>query len=170
MLVCAHRGDAFGVGLAVGGFEHERGVGVAGRLERGLVALLVAVAEELDRAGRVGEVVLSLDQPEGPCPAREDVDAAVLHPLEHPLDRDGAADRLELVVGEPDDAELAVVLEALGDHRAVARLEDVQRHVLARQRDESSGKSGKSRSIVWLIDVIMAVTLDAAVSAPRRLA
>ncbi len=37
------------------------------------------VGEELDHAGRVGEVVLALEQPERPRAAREDVQAAVVH-------------------------------------------------------------------------------------------
>ena len=57
--------------------------------------------------------------------------------LEHRLDGAGAADRLELVLGHPQDPELALLLQALLDHRAVAILEDVQRHVLGGQRHDA---------------------------------
>ena len=48
-----------------------------------------------------------------------------------------AADVLEAVVGEPDDPELALLVEALADHQLVALLEDVERHELAGQQDEA---------------------------------
>ena len=66
------------------------------------------LVEELDHPRRVGQVVLALEQAEGPGATREDVHAAVLHALEHLLDRARAADRLQLLVGEPHDPELAL--------------------------------------------------------------
>ena len=44
--------------------------------------------------------------------------------------------RTALVVG-PHDAELRAALQALADHRAVALLEDVQRHELVGERDDA---------------------------------
>ena len=75
------------------------------------------------------------DQPEWPPPAHEHVEAPVTHPLEHAVDGTRAADRLELVLGEPHNPELAARADALLDHHAVALLEDVQRNLLAGQRD-----------------------------------
>ena len=108
-----------------------------------------ASLEELDHAGRVGEVVLALDQAEGPRAAGEDVQPPVLHALEHLLDLARAADRLELLVGEPHDPELPLGrselgLQALLDHPAVAVLEDVQRHALAGQRHDPQREQRKA--------------------------
>ena len=105
---------------------------------------VVVLVEELDDARRVGEVLLALEQPEGAGAAREDVHAAVLHALEDLVDRTGAADRLELVLGHPDDPELALLSQAVLDHRAVAILEDVQRHALGRQRDDPQREERKA--------------------------
>ena len=69
MLVGAHRaraGPASGA-LSVASSTSAR-VGVARGARRGLVGLLVAVAEELDVARRVGEVVLALDRRNGRVP------------------------------------------------------------------------------------------------------
>ena len=108
------------------------------------------VGEELDGAGRVGEVVLTLDQPEGPRAADEDVHAPVLHPLEDLGDLARAADLLELVVGEPEDAELArVLIQAVLDHLAVAVLEDVQGDALAGQRDDPEREQREAPDL-WL--------------------
>ena len=41
------------------------------------------------------------------------------------------------VVGDPDDPELALLLEHARDHRLVALLEDVQRDQLGRERHQS---------------------------------
>ena len=51
-----------------------------------------------------------------------------------------AAHGLELVLGEPHDAELAIGAQALLDHLAVAVLEDVQGHALGGQRHHSQGE------------------------------
>jgi hypothetical protein len=70
----------------------------------------------------------------------EDVEPAVVEALEHARDPSGAADLLEAVVGEPDDPELALLLQALADHDLVALFEDVERHELARQQHEAQGE------------------------------
>ena len=117
-------------------------VELACRLRGVRVGLLVGLVEQLDQAGRVGQVVLALEQPERPRPAREDVQPPVVHALEHLVDLARAADRLELLLRQPEDAELALDRARLGgeaalDHHSVAILEDVQRHALAGQRDDS---------------------------------
>jgi hypothetical protein len=81
--------------------------------------------------------VLLLDDPERAGAAREDVQAPVLHALQDAGDLHRAARLAHAVLADPDDAELALALEHLGDHRPVALLEDVQRHVLVGQRDEA---------------------------------
>ena len=106
---------------------------------------LVAVLDELDHAGRVGQVPLALDDPERPRAAGEEVHPAVVHALEHPVDLARAADLPQAVVGEPHDPELALLAEALVHHRLVALLEDVERDQLARAaRRCPSGNSGNS--------------------------
>jgi hypothetical protein len=102
-----------------------------------LVALLLLVGEELDGAGGVGEVVVLGDHPQRARAAGEDVQAPVVHALEHLGDLHRAADRPQPVLGGPHDPELALALQALADHRQVARLEDVQRHELVGQRYEA---------------------------------
>ena len=66
-----------------------------------------------------------------------DVEAAVVEPFEH---LDDCRRRAHLanagIVGE-DQAELALVVEALADELAVARLEDVQGDALSRQKNDS---------------------------------
>ena len=78
----------------------------------------------------------------------DDVQPPVRQSLQDLLDLARAADLLELIVGEPHDAELALRGAWLGvqdvlDHLAVAVLEDVQRHALRRQRDDSERKERK---------------------------
>ena len=60
------------------------------------------------------------------------------------VDARGAADLLQLVVGEPEDPELALLVEALADHLLVALLEDVERHELAGQQHEAEREQGKA--------------------------
>ena len=57
----------------------------------------------------------------------------------------GAADVLQLVVGEPEDAELALLVEALADHLLVALLEDVERDQLAGQQHEPEREQRKAQ-------------------------
>jgi hypothetical protein len=95
-------------------------------------------------AGGIGQVVDSPDHPERHGAFDEHVHAAVFEALEHLADAGGAADLLEPVVGEPDDSELALLLEALADHELVALLEDVQRNQLMRDQDEPERKQGKA--------------------------
>ena len=98
--------------------------------------VLGAVGEQLHRPG--GELVLlvALEQPERVRALDEDVHASVVHPLEHLGHAGGAADLLQAVVRQPDDAELALVLEAERDHRLVTLLEDVKRDDLGRQQHD----------------------------------
>ena len=77
------------------------------------VDLVVAVLDELDHAGRIGEVALALEHAERPGAADEQVHAAVVHLLDHAIDRAGAPDLAQAVVREPDDPELALLAEAL---------------------------------------------------------
>ena len=106
--------------------------------------VLVAVVEELDRR-RPGTASSSWRASirNGRVPRATRLMPAVGHPLEHLGDLARAADRAQPVVGEPDDPELRLLLEAARDHRLVALLEDVQRDQLARQRDEArAGTAG----------------------------
>ena len=64
-----------------------------------LVGRLLCVGEKFDGSRRIRELVLALQQAEGPGAAREDVHAAVIHALEHALDLARAAHRLELLIG-----------------------------------------------------------------------
>ena len=114
-----------------------------GGLGRRGVGLLGLVVEPLDSAGRVGPVVVGLDQPEGARPAREDVHAPVLVALEHLGDLARAADLAQAILRGPDDPELRSGVEALGHHRAIARLEDVQWHGLGRERDDPQREERK---------------------------
>src|SRR6516162_2937449 len=117
---------------------------------RGLrVGVLVLLEEELDDPGRVGEIVLTLDQAEGPLTASVDVEPPVAHPLEHLLDVARAPDRLELLIGKPDDAELPLRragpgAQALLDHSPVAILEDVQGNALRWQRHDPEREQRKA--------------------------
>ena len=86
-----------------------------------------------------------IDIVEKPRAARDDVQATVLEAVEDVLDLTRAADRLELVLGEPHDPELPLAgalgrLQAVLDHAEVAILEDVQRDALARQSDDPEGE------------------------------
>ena len=57
-------------------------------------------------------------------------------------------DLLQLVVGEPEDPELALLVEALADHLLVALLEDVQRHELAGQQNEAEREEGEALDLL----------------------
>ena len=100
-LVGRHRADLVGVRRAVGRLLDELGVDRV-RLGRGVgVGLLLAVVEELDDAGRIGELLLARLDPEHARAARDEVEPAVGHPLEHLGDLARAADRPQPVVGRP---------------------------------------------------------------------
>jgi hypothetical protein len=109
---------------------------VGGVLRPGVGALGL-VGQELDGAGRIGAVVLLVDDPERARAAREDVHAPVVRALEDLRDLHRATHRAHALLARPDDAELRAALQALADHRAVALLEDVQRHHLVRERDDA---------------------------------
>ena len=102
------------------------------------------VAEQLDVARGVGELVAPAEQAEGGRALREDVQAPVVRALEHARDRGGTADLAQAGAREPHDAELASGGEALADHRLVALLEDVKRDELVRQKDEPEREEGKA--------------------------
>src|SRR5215210_800583 len=102
------------------------------------------VVEQLDVARGVGEVADAALEPEWGGSFYEDVEAAVLEPLEHLGDARRAADVLQRVLCEPYDPELALLLEALPDHQLVALLEDVERNHLARQQHKAEGKQRKA--------------------------
>jgi hypothetical protein len=109
----------------------------------------VSLSEELDHAGRVGQIVLALEQRERLLSTGEDVQAAVGQSLQYLLDLARAARRLEFLIGQPEDAERALErprlgLEAALDHAAIAILEDVQRHALAGQRHDPQREQRKA--------------------------
>ncbi len=99
------RGHAVGVhglqlrrlDLAVGRFADQLPVELVRGARRLRVALLHVLVHALDHARRIGELVLALEQPERARAAREDVQATVVHSLEHVLDLARATDRLELL-------------------------------------------------------------------------
>ncbi len=102
---------------------------------------LLLVAEEIDGAGREREVVLALDQAKGAGSPDDDVEPPVLQALDDPLDLTRTPDLLELLIGEPQDPELAVLaVQAVLDHLPVAILEDVKRHALPGQRHDPQGE------------------------------
>ena len=134
--------------MLIGRSDHQRAVAFTCTGCGHAVRCLVLVEHPLDGAGRVGERVVPLQQLERSRRARENVEPTVIHALEHSVDLTGAADHLQLVVGEPHDAELALSGETFLDHRSVSRLEDVQADLLAWQGDErESGNSGNAGSI-----------------------
>ena len=81
-----------------------------------------------------------------PRAARDEVEPAVGHPLEHLGDLARAPDRPQPVVGHPDDPELALLLEHAGHHRLVALLEDVQRDQLGRAARRGPAGTAGSRA------------------------
>src|SRR6202042_1979369 len=100
--------------------------------------LLLLLLEEFDLTGRIGKVVLAREQPERTRAVYEDIQPAILQALEILIDLACTADGLQLLVRQPDDAELALdrawlAQQALLDHAQIAILEDVQRHGLAGQ-------------------------------------
>jgi hypothetical protein len=78
-----------------------------------------------------------LDEPEALAALDDDVQPPVVEPLEYLGDRGTRTDLAQPVVVRVDEPELDVLLEALAHELAVARLEDVQRHLLRRQEDDS---------------------------------
>src|SRR5439155_1725347 len=134
--VGVHRREVVGIGPLVGRLLDELGVRRVRAIGCRRLGRLLLVVEELDRPRRIGKPLLALDEPERARALAEDVHPPVVEALEHARHRDGAADALQLVIGQPDDAELAIAVQALADHRLVALLEDVEGHVLRGDGDE----------------------------------
>src|SRR5918999_3285971 len=142
-------GEVVRLGALVGHLGHEVGVAAPGRLGgAGVGRGVVGVLEQLDVAGGVGQIVDAAQQPEGRAALHEHVHPPVLEALQHLGDARRAADLLQAVVGEPDDAELALLLDALADHELVALLEDVERHELVGDEHEPEREERKSLAVL----------------------
>ena len=102
------------------------GVTVVSGIGERLVAALLAIVEELHVGGRIRQVLDPPDDLERPVAAHEDVHAAVLQALKHLRDRRRATHLAEPALGQPDDPEVALLLDAAPDHQLVALLEYVQ--------------------------------------------
>ena len=100
-LVGGQRRELVGVGLVVGGLRHELAVGLVRGGPRLGVGALGLVGQELDGAGRIGEVVVLVDDPERSRAAREDVHAPVVHALEDLGDLHRAAHGAQALVVAP---------------------------------------------------------------------
>ena len=97
---------------------------------------ILLVLDRLDLGGLERAAGGQLEHPEALPPLDDDVQAAVVEALEHLGDRRPGADVAQPVVVGEDEPELALLVEALADQLAVARLEDVQRHQLGREQDD----------------------------------
>src|SRR6185503_15430450 len=94
------------------------------------------VVDVLDLGRHERAAVGELGDPDSLAPLDHDVQPPVVELLEH-LDHSGpAADLAHAVVVGKHETELAALLEAFADELAVARLEDMQRRLLAREQDE----------------------------------
>jgi hypothetical protein len=142
-VVGAHLIEVVLVAVSVGGALDQVGIGGA-RLARELrVQRVPAVLHELDHPRGVGQMPLTLQNSERPRSARHEVHPAVVHPFQYAVDLARTPDVAQPIVGEPDDPELALGRQALGHHRLVAILEDVERDQLSRERDEPQREQGK---------------------------
>ena len=101
---------------------------------------VVLVVDRLDAAGHERAALGQLEQPEPLAPFDDDVEATVGEALDDLGDRRERPDLAQPVVVGVDDAERHALLEALPDQLAVARLEDVQRHLLGGQQHEAERK------------------------------
>ncbi len=81
--------------------------------------------------------VRQLDEPEPRSALDDDVEPAVVHPLDDLDHGRGRADLADTVVVGVDETELAVEFEAFADQLAVARLEDVERDLLGREQHDA---------------------------------
>ena len=110
---------------------------------RDLIVLRIAaglVRQRVDEGRREGASLGELVDPETLAPLDHDVESAVVVALKHLDDRSPGPDRPHAgVVGE-HEPKLAVTLEAFADQLAVARLEDVERTLLARDEHEVERK------------------------------
>ena len=117
----------------------------------GVLALAVAgVVEELDVGDPVGRGVETLDDPEALFAAAHDVEAAVGEGLGL-LDPHGAADLVRLLglraAAKQGDAEGLAGIVHVAHELAVARLEDVQRDLLAGEDDDLEGEDRQPRHL-----------------------
>ncbi len=148
------------------------GIGVRARrlgdlqveLERGggLAAGVGVVLGRLHPGGGVGPAAGDLEHPHDLAAADDDVQAAVVEPLDH-LDQLGGAAQLAgaVVVGEEEGELLAVPL-AVSDQPPVAVLEDVERHELARNEDCGERKQADLASRHGIRTVVPLSRRDAA--------
>src|SRR3954447_10531962 len=98
---------------------------------------VVLVVDDLDAAGRERAAFGQLQQPEAGAALDDDVEPAVVEALDHLGDRRERPDLAQAVLVGVDDAERDVVLNALADELAVARLEDMEWHLLRGQEHEA---------------------------------
>ena len=98
------------------------------------------VVDGLDAAGDERAALGQLDQPEPLATLDDDVEPAVVEALDDLGDRRERPDLAQAVVVGVDDAERHALLEALADQLAVARLEDVERHLLGGEQHEPERK------------------------------
>ena len=101
---------------------------------------VVLVVDRLDASGHERAALGQLDQPEPLASFDDDVEPAVGEALDDLGDRRERPDLAQPVVVGVDDAERHALLEALADQLAVARLEDVQRHLLGGEQHEAERK------------------------------
>lgn len=92
-----------------------------------------------DLADLVAVLVPAVEETERPLAARGD-QAAAVGQLDVVLDEGGRAQRRQLPVNHRNDAKAAAALHATAEHEAVARLEDVERELHAREEDHVQDK------------------------------
>ena len=90
----------------------------------------------LDLAGAESAALRQAEELEAVVRLDDDVQAAVREAVDHLDDRAADADVAHALVVLEHEAELVPEVEALADQLAVARLEDVQRRLLARHEHE----------------------------------
>src|ERR687898_1210298 len=94
------------------------------------------VRDVLDDPGLERTAVRELQEPEPVTPLGNDVEAAVVETIEHLGHRRARPDLAQTGLAGEDEAELALLREALADQLLIAVLEDVQRNLLRRQQDD----------------------------------
>ena len=106
-----------------------------------------------------------LEEPEAIAALDDDVEAAVREPVGHLDHGRECPDATEPVVVREHEPERLVGVEALRDQLAIARLEDVERHLLGREQDEAEreepdllhGAKPTPRASSWLASMIAAI-------------
>ena len=94
-------------------------------LLRVLVGRVELVDDRLDLTCVKAVALVHLDEPEALAALHDDVEPAVVEPLEHLCHSCPRADSPQSVLVCEHEPELALLLETLGDQLAVPRLEDV---------------------------------------------